>query len=467
MTAPNRRHRTALPTLVALAASAALAVTAAIGLTPFLGSPAQAASPANVGLYGSSDPTYDGVFRQSLAILGLHAAGKTPDPTAVSWLLDQQCADGGFSSYNPSPAKGCPKYDPAAFTGGTDTNATSLALQALLATGHSTEAAKAAKVLRAAQEKDGGWPFIVGGGTSDPNSTGLVMSALAAAGDGIDGDGAAYLAGLQIGCGTSAQPTDPGDRGGIATPYSNGAPDVLGTVQAVPGLAGLNLSRPLPPAGPWPDGGDALPCPAASPSTSTSASASSSTSAPGSGSPAEGAAWAATWLAGQVDAKAVTGSNVGWAILSFASTHTHHDVAVALYGSLSSTLAKAKTGSVRGAARALAQSAESPGALALAALSAQTLGHSTTAKGYATRIGATITAGTASTSPSPSATSSHSATASPSTGTSSGAPSSAGSTGSADPTLPATGGTPYVLLGGVVLLGTGAGLIGLARRRRT
>ena len=122
---------------------------AAIGLVAVARLTAQgAATPTNVGLYGSTDPTYDGVFRQSLAILGLHAAGKTPDPTAITWLLDQQCADGGFSSYNPAPAKGCPKYDPSAYTGGVDTNATSLALQALLATGHSKEAAKAAKVLR-------------------------------------------------------------------------------------------------------------------------------------------------------------------------------------------------------------------------------------------------------------------------------------------------------------------------------
>ena len=99
------------------------------------------------------------------------------------------------------------------------------------------------------------------------------MSALAAAGDGVDPDGTAYLAGLQIACGTTAQPTDPGDRGGFSTPYSNGAPDVLATVQAVPGLEGLNLAGPLPPAGPWPDGGDALPCATASPSASPSGSA--------------------------------------------------------------------------------------------------------------------------------------------------------------------------------------------------
>ena len=195
-----------LSRVLATALPLAVAATAALGMG--LGPASAAAAPTNVGLYGSSDPTYDGVFRQSLAILGLHAAGQTPDPSAVGWLLDQQCADGGFSSYNATPAKGCPAYDSSTFTGGEDTNATSLALQALLATGHTKQAANAAKVLRAAQDKDGGWPFIVGGGTSDPNSTGLVLSALAAAGGGVDEAGAAYLAGLQIGCGTPASPTD-------------------------------------------------------------------------------------------------------------------------------------------------------------------------------------------------------------------------------------------------------------------
>ena len=159
----------------------------------------------------------------------------------------------------------------------------------------------------------------------------------------------------------------------------------------------------------------------------------------------------------------MTGSNVGWAILSFASTHTHHDAAVALYGGLSSTLAKAKTSSVRGSVRALAQSAESPGALGLAALSAQTprspddgQGVRHPHRGDHHRRGASA---------SPSASPSTSATP------------SASASASASPTrLPPGRRTrpcrrpaaqPYVVVGGVVLLGAGAGLIGLARRRRT
>ncbi|MCW2763200.1 MAG: hypothetical protein JWR85_3401, partial [Marmoricola sp.] len=59
---------------------AALVGTVTAGLlagTALVAAPAQAATPtsfAQVGLYGTTDPTYDGVFRQSLAVLGLHAA---------------------------------------------------------------------------------------------------------------------------------------------------------------------------------------------------------------------------------------------------------------------------------------------------------------------------------------------------------------------------------------------------------
>ena len=163
MTAPKTRR---LATLGVIAA-------AAIGLTPFLGTPAQgAATPTNVGLYGSTDPTYDGVFRQSLAILGLHAAGKTPDPTAINWLLDQQCADGGFSVVQPNARQGMSEVRPLGIHRWRRHQRDLPGLAGAPRDGPLKEAAKAAKVLRGAQDKDGGWPFIVGGGSSDPNSTG-------------------------------------------------------------------------------------------------------------------------------------------------------------------------------------------------------------------------------------------------------------------------------------------------------
>ena len=113
--------------LTAVTLSSALVAAGALLASPA----AHAVSPAfhEVGLYGTSDPTYDGVYRQSLAILGLEAAGRTPAPEAVQWLLNQQCADGGFSSYKSTVA--CPAFDSVAFTGGRDSNATAMAVSAL------------------------------------------------------------------------------------------------------------------------------------------------------------------------------------------------------------------------------------------------------------------------------------------------------------------------------------------------
>ncbi len=158
--------------------------TLALVATPLVAAvPARAAAPhVEVGLYGTTDPTYDGVFRQSLAILGLHAAGIAPRPEALAWLERQQCADGGFPSYNPDPSKPCPAFDPGQFTGGEDTNATALAAQALLVAGRPARATRAVTFLRGLQNPDGGWELIGRAGSgSDPNSTGLVLTALSAA----------------------------------------------------------------------------------------------------------------------------------------------------------------------------------------------------------------------------------------------------------------------------------------------
>jgi LPXTG-motif cell wall-anchored protein len=167
----------------------------------FAASPAAAPAPANVGLFGSQDPTFDGVYRQSLAIIALEATGHTPDANAVVWLLGQQCADGAFTAYRATPAT-------TACTPATeDENATAAAIQALVALGKPTTTAVAA--LRHFQLADGGFydNTAFGPASSDANSTGLALSALAAAGvdpatvvssSGKTGDG--YLRSLQLAC---------------------------------------------------------------------------------------------------------------------------------------------------------------------------------------------------------------------------------------------------------------------------
>ncbi|MYV90848.1 prenyltransferase/squalene oxidase repeat-containing protein [Streptomyces sp. SID1034] len=160
--------------------AAALAAASAVlgGAAPAAfadGTPSPAAVPP--GLYGTKDPQYDGVFRQSLAFLAQEKAGVKPAARAVSWLTGQQCESGAFTAFRADAAKPC---DPKAML---DTNATSAAVQALVALGgHDDAVKKGAGWLKSAQNDDGGWAYNPGS-KSDANSTAIVIGALAAAGE--------------------------------------------------------------------------------------------------------------------------------------------------------------------------------------------------------------------------------------------------------------------------------------------
>ena len=160
--------------------SAVAALSAAVLATTLLASPAQA---ADTGLYGQPDPAADGVYRQSLSILGLTSVGVQPAASAVEWLLDQQCADGSFQSYRADTSVPCAPSDPQAFTG-PDTNSTALAAMALEAVDEDQAAARAANALVRGAQVSGqlaSWPYNFGG-KPDASSTGLVVNALDAVG---------------------------------------------------------------------------------------------------------------------------------------------------------------------------------------------------------------------------------------------------------------------------------------------
>ncbi|MHC3388438.1 prenyltransferase/squalene oxidase repeat-containing protein [Streptomyces lavendulocolor] len=169
------------------AALAAAAVLLSGGSPAAHAAPSPAPSPTlPAGLYGTKDPTYDGVWRQSLAFMAQQVAGVEPNRKAVDWLLDQQCDSGGFASYRPDPAKTC---DPRTLL---DTNATAVAVQALsgvdkpdAAEPGTDRVSKAmgagAAWLKGVQNEDGGWGYNPGS-PSDANSTSIVVSALAATG---------------------------------------------------------------------------------------------------------------------------------------------------------------------------------------------------------------------------------------------------------------------------------------------
>jgi len=132
----------------------------------------QAGYDAASGRYGAD------VTSHCYALIALVAAGKPVPPEAYEALRRLQLPDGGWS------------FDGTAATG-SDTNTTSLAVQALAATaaGGDPAIAKAVAYFKAQQNDDAGWPYAKGGqggGASDTNSTALAIQGLYAANEDLD-----------------------------------------------------------------------------------------------------------------------------------------------------------------------------------------------------------------------------------------------------------------------------------------
>ncbi|CAM5639549.1 Terpene cyclase/mutase family protein OS=Streptomyces tendae OX=1932 GN=GUR47_10860 PE=4 SV=1 [Streptomyces tendae] len=165
----NVRRRSSAAALAAIAVlGAATAPAVAAGPSPS----ASASTPS--GLYGTTDPRYDGVWRQSLALLAQDTAGVVPSSKAVKWLTDQQCANGAFAPFRADPAKACDAKTMV------DSNNTAAAVQALWAVGgHGDVVEDALGWLKSVQNKDGGWGYAPGT-PSDANSTSVVIGALTA-----------------------------------------------------------------------------------------------------------------------------------------------------------------------------------------------------------------------------------------------------------------------------------------------
>ncbi len=141
---------------------------------------------------------YSNTFSQSYAVLGLARTGGVP-PRAVTYLLKQQCAKGYFRTFE-TVGKTCDRS-----SSGSDADATSVAIQALVAASaagtHIAHHAihRAARWLISRQHRNGGW----GGGSVtravNSNSTGLAVQALSAVHHSAGQLRAArYVASLQI-----------------------------------------------------------------------------------------------------------------------------------------------------------------------------------------------------------------------------------------------------------------------------
>lgn len=132
---------------------------------------------------------YSGAISQSWAIIALKRAGVAVPDKAVSFLLSQQCTDGGFRV----------KVDTTPCV--SDPDATSFAAQALSASGNTAALSKAANYLATKQVSSGG---VVGGSGAtgaNSNSTGLAAVAFSLAGKTANASRAtAYVKSLQFGC---------------------------------------------------------------------------------------------------------------------------------------------------------------------------------------------------------------------------------------------------------------------------
>lgn len=201
----------------------------------------------DAGLFGAQAPTYDGAYRQGLALAALKAAGVAASNAKVSkgiaWLTAQQCANGLWQGYRASTATPCPVADPATFAG-PDTNSTGLAAQGLAAYGRLPKKATVLASLRAVQSADGGFPFLAAAGqSSDPQSTAIGLQAVLAAGGApassawTKGGATPYsrIVSFQLGCGDPAA-----SRGAFYYPGSRAVNDMV-TLQVVPALTAKTL----------------------------------------------------------------------------------------------------------------------------------------------------------------------------------------------------------------------------------
>ncbi|MFF0445097.1 prenyltransferase/squalene oxidase repeat-containing protein [Streptomyces sp. NPDC004609] len=178
MTTARRRAAVLAASAVLAAAVVPAAAPAASAATSPPPSPPAAVTPS--GLYGTTDPAYDGVWRQSLALLAQDTVGVRPAGKAVDWLTGQQCDSGAYPSYRADMSGPCDPKLPL------DSNATAAAVQALVALGgQDTAVKKSVAWLKSVQNADGGWGYNPGG-ASDANSTSVVIGALAAAGEKPD-----------------------------------------------------------------------------------------------------------------------------------------------------------------------------------------------------------------------------------------------------------------------------------------
>jgi len=210
----------------------------------------QQTSGVDIGLFGTEAQVSDysaGGYEQGLALAALAAAGvrNTSQVTAaVSWLVGEQCPDGGWTT--PDNAENPCDGSPASYAG-PDTNSTSLAVQGLAAQGVLTPgvASRALAFLSRGQDSDAGWSYYpntsTAPGSTDPDSTALVIQALVALGSSPDGSAFARGSSDPMSALLSFQLTSGSSAGAFYFPPAPAPASEIATYQAVPALVGLAL----------------------------------------------------------------------------------------------------------------------------------------------------------------------------------------------------------------------------------
>ena len=202
----------------------------------------QRRSGLTAGLFGVQSATYDGVYRQGLSLTALAAAGVSIGSqltAAESWLEKQQCQGGGWTSLITSnnPCNG----NPASFEG-PDTNSTALAVMGLSAVGvlGPTRASSAWQFLVHAEDAGAGWGYEPNStsapGSTDPDSTALVVQAILALGKSPSAPALVKGAADPVSALHSFQLTSGTGSGAFFYPGSS-TPNTLATYQSVPAMA--------------------------------------------------------------------------------------------------------------------------------------------------------------------------------------------------------------------------------------
>ncbi|MFP5298055.1 MAG: hypothetical protein ACLGHL_03580 [Actinomycetota bacterium] len=193
------------------------------------------------------------VFDHALGLLALRAAGESIGAQPYVWLVNAQCEDGGWQ-YDEPAAEGDDEHcvsDPATDYFGSDTNTTALAVMALQGQAGPAPDVNPFRFFRQLRDDiKGGWGYTWSFGLTDTNSTSLVIQAYAAAGKDLPDGAKKALRRLQYGpCSSKGGAfaftySDENEDGRYSRSERTG-PDAGASIAGVLGL----LEKPLPLAG--------------------------------------------------------------------------------------------------------------------------------------------------------------------------------------------------------------------------